>query len=145
VNREVCSNELSTITESTVPFIIDEGFESNTGELDPYTSDNTISENLSVVSNSVDIPDVIDLVIDIPMNNTREEVPKCHNGVEVQTKGIAVICDFCPFESNRVKKFHQHLREVAYMLKPMVIFGHTLSLAVNESCLKSFLKRRTVE
>jgi len=111
-NSEVCSTELSTVTESTVPIIVDKGFESENGEVDHHTSDNTISESLSVVDNSVDIPDVINVGVDIPKNNTCGELPKCHDVVEVHTKEIECECDFCPFVSTRVKEFHKHLREV---------------------------------
>jgi len=110
-NSEVCSNELSTVTESTVPIIVDEGFESENGELDHHTSDNAISENLSAVNNFVDILDVI-VRVDITMNNTCGELPKCHDVVEVKTKEIEVECDFCPFVSTQVKEFHKHVREV---------------------------------
>jgi len=34
VNSEVCSTELSTVTGNTAPIIVDEGFESENGELD---------------------------------------------------------------------------------------------------------------
>jgi len=77
VNCEVCSNELSTISESTVPIIVYEGFESETGELDHHTSDNTISENLSVVDHSADIPDVIIVAVDISTNNSCDEIFEC--------------------------------------------------------------------
>jgi len=112
VNSVVSSNKLSIVTESAVPIVVDEIFESETGEFDHHMSDNAISENLSVFNNSVDIPDVINVVVDFPTNNTCGKLPKCHNVVEVQTNGITVICNFCPFESNRVKEFHQHLREI---------------------------------
>jgi len=75
VNRQVYSNELSTVTESTVPIVVDEGFESEIGKLDHHTSDNTISEKLSVVSNSVDIPYAIDVGVDIPTNKICGELP----------------------------------------------------------------------
>jgi len=85
VSSEVCSNELSIVSESTlsVPIVIDEGFESQTGELDHHTSYNIISENLSVVSNSVDIPDVIIVEVDILTNDACDELFKCFNIIEV--------------------------------------------------------------
>jgi len=49
VNSVMSSDELSTITESEVPIVIDEVFESETGKFDHHTSDNAISENLSVL------------------------------------------------------------------------------------------------
>jgi len=112
VNSIVCSNELSTVTESTVHIIVDEGFKSENSELDHHISDNTISESLSVVNNSVDIPDAIDARVDIPMNNPCGELHKCHDVVEVQTKEIECECDFCPFVSTRVKEFHKYIRQV---------------------------------
>jgi len=155
VNSEVYLIEIPIVIENTVFTIADEGFESGTGELDQHTSDNTISENQSVVDHSVDIPDVIivgvyismnnesetsvfdhhtsdsiisenasvvsmsveipDVIIvevDIPMNDTCDELSKCFDVIEVQTKVFTVECDFCTFTSSRVKKFHQHLREV---------------------------------
>jgi len=69
-------------------------------------------ESLSVVNDSVDIPDVFNFVVDIPTKNSCGNLPKCHNVVEAQPNGITVICDFCPFESNHVKEFHQHLRKL---------------------------------
>jgi len=80
-NSEVCSNELSTVTESTVPIIVDEGFESENSELDHHTSDNTISEHLSVVNYYVDIPDVINVGVDIPTNKTCGELPEWLTGL----------------------------------------------------------------
>jgi len=111
VNSEVNSNELYTVTESAVPIVVDEGFESEIGEFGHHTSDKAISENLSVVNNSVDIPDVFNVVVDIPTNNTCGNIPKCHNVVEVRTKEFEVECDFCPFVSTCVEEFHQHLRK----------------------------------
>jgi len=73
VNSEVYLTELPTVTESTAPIIVDEGFESENGELDHHMSDNTISENLSVANNSVDII----------MNDTCDEIFKCYNITEV--------------------------------------------------------------
>jgi len=75
-------NELSIVSVSTlsVPIIIDEGFESENDEFDHH---NIISENASVVSMSVDIPDVIDVEVDIPMNDTCDELSKCFNVTEV--------------------------------------------------------------
>jgi len=70
----VCLTEIHTVIESrpTAPIVVDEGFASETGELDNHTSENTISENLSVVDHSVDIPDVIIVGVDISMNNESE-------------------------------------------------------------------------
>jgi len=136
----VCLTKIHTVTESTVPTIVDEGFESETGELDHHTADNTISENLSVVNNSVDIPDVRDVGVDLPTNNTCGELPKCQNVVEVQARGITVVCDFCLFESNLENNSTNIF--VRYILTLMVVVGHTLTLAVNESSLKSTLKRQ---
>jgi len=107
----VSLNELYTVTENTVPIVFDEGFESETGEFGPNSSENTISEDLSVVNHSVDIPDVFNVGVDISMNNICGELPKCHNSVEVRTKEIEVECDFCPFVSTHVEEFYQHLRE----------------------------------
>jgi len=111
LNSEVSPNELYTVTESTVPIVVDEGFDSKTGELGNHTLDNTISENLSVVNSSADIPDVVDVVVDITMNNTCGDTPKCHDVVEVKTKKIEVEYDFCSFVSNHVEEFHQHIRQ----------------------------------
>jgi len=72
VNSEVCLIEIPIVIENTVFTIVDEGFESETGELDHHTSDNTISENQSVVDHSVDIPDVIFVGVDISTTNESE-------------------------------------------------------------------------
>jgi len=72
VKSEVCSNELSIVTENTVPTIVDDGFESKTGR-----------PQILVVSNSVDIPDNIDVGVDIPLNKTCDELFKCYNITEV--------------------------------------------------------------
>jgi len=83
--------------------------ESETGEFNHHRSDNIISQNLSVNNNSVDILDVVDVVVDIPTNNTCVELSKCHNVVKVQTKGFTVDCDFCSFTSTRVEEFRKHI------------------------------------
>jgi len=113
VSSEVCSKELSIVSEST--YTVSSyyhwwRFWVWTSELDHHTSDNIISENLSVAGHSIDIPDEVG--VDTPTKKTGGEFPKFHNVFELQPKGIIVVCDFCPFESNCVKEFHQHLREV---------------------------------
>jgi len=100
MNSEVCLIEIPIVIENTVFTIIDECFESETGELDHHTSNNNIVED-----HSMDNPDVINVEVDIPMNDTSDELSKCFNV-------FTVACGFGPFESNRVKEFHQHLRAV---------------------------------
>jgi len=63
VNSEVCFIEIPIVIENTVFTIVDEGFESGTGELDHHTSDNNIVVDLSVVNHSVDIPDVVNVEV----------------------------------------------------------------------------------
>jgi len=73
-NCEVSSDELSSTTESAVPIIVDEGFGSETGEFGQHMPDKAISENLSVVNYSVDIPDVFNVVVDIPIEQYLREI-----------------------------------------------------------------------
>jgi len=77
VNNEVCFIEIPVVIDNTVFTIVDEGIESGTGELGHHMSDNNISENQPVVDHSVDIPDVINVEVDIPMNDTCDKLSKC--------------------------------------------------------------------
>jgi len=116
--------------------------ESETGELDHHTSNNTISENLSDVNNSMDIPNVVDVGVDIPTNNTCVKLPKHQNVVEIQPKEIEVVCDFCPFVSTWVKELHLNLPEVHAKT-----YGDlcTYSLTCSERILPKVSSKQTVE
>jgi len=109
VNNEVYLIEIPAVIDNTVFTIVDEGFESGTGELDHHMSDNNNSENQPVVDDSVDIPDVINVEVDLPTIDTCGELSKCLNVIELQPKVFTVECDFCTFKSSRVEEFRKHL------------------------------------